>query len=358
MSHLQLKSKENLYQTDDLRINALKELIQPWDLMRRFPASSEIAEMVHYSRRSTQSILHGDDRRLLCIVGPCSIHDPDAAVEYAHRLAEYAKRYSSELHIVMRVYFEKPRTTVGWKGLINDPMIDNSFRINDGLEIARKLLLDIHSAGMTAATEYLDTITPQFIGDLISWAAIGARTTESQVHRELASGLSCPMGFKNGTDGNTQIAIDAIRASMEPHHFLSVTKLGHAAIVSTTGNPDCHVILRGGKTPNYERSFVDSASHALSDKKLPPKVMIDCSHGNSSKDYRRQIAVAEDIANQLRNGSNSILGVMVESNLVEGRQDYDATKQMIRGQSITDSCINLEETERLLDLLANANRRD
>jgi len=338
---------------DDVRISALRELITPLSLMDRTPLNEEFAERIFQTRSAIQRILAGDDPRLLIVVGPCSIHDPSAAIDYAGKLAGLSKIFAEKLLVVMRVYFEKPRTTVGWKGLINDPFLDNSFQINDGLEIARKLLLDIHREGLTAATEYLDMITPQFIGDLVSWAAIGARTTESQVHRELASGLSCPVGFKNGTDGNIQIAVDAVRTAAHSHSFLSVTKTGHTAIVETKGNPDCHIILRGGKTTNYDVASVAQACDSLSSSGLAPRVMVDCSHANSSKDFRKQRLVAEDVAKQRKAGANGILGLMIESNIVEGRQDYSAARKMTYGQSITDGCIGFEETERVLEILAN-----
>jgi len=297
-------------------------------------------------------LVHGRDKRLLLIIGPCSIHDPEAALEYARKLLPLRKKYEKELLIVMRVYFEKPRTTVGWKGLINDPHLDGTFDINFGLRQARRLLLALNDMGMPASTEFLDMITPQYYADLIAWGAIGARTTESQVHRELASGLSCPVGFKNGTDGNLKIAIDAIGAASHPHHFLSVTKAGHSAIVHTAGNADCHVILRGGKEPNYDSDHVKAAAEQLTKAGVTPKLMVDCSHANSRKDYTRQMEVAQDVAQQLRAGENNIMGLMVESHLVAGRQD----KPEVYGQSITDACIGWDATEEMLALLAEANR--
>ncbi|MCG6503751.1 3-deoxy-7-phosphoheptulonate synthase AroG [Kingella sp. SNUBH-2017] len=338
--------------TDDVRINSLTELLPPIAHLYDLPISEAAAELVVSTRKAIADILHHGDKRLLVIIGPCSIHDPAAALEYAQKLLPLKKQYEKELLIVMRVYFEKPRTTVGWKGLINDPHLDGTFDINFGLRQARQLLLTLNDMGMPASTEFLDMITPQYYADLISWGAIGARTTESQVHRELASGLSCPVGFKNGTDGNLKIAIDAIGAASHPHHFLSVTKTGHSAIVHTNGNPDCHVILRGGKEPNYSSSHVQAAREQLAKAGLDAKLMIDCSHANSNKDYTRQMIVAQDIADQLKNGEDAIMGVMVESHLVEGRQDKPETY----GQSITDACIGWDTTEALLALLADAQR--
>lgn len=340
------------YQTDDVKIKEVKELLPPIAHLYELPITKEASSLVHQTRQEIADLVHGKDNRLLVIIGPCSIHDPKAALEYAKRLLPLRKKYEKELLIVMRVYFEKPRTTVGWKGLINDPHLDGTFDINFGLRQARSLLLTLNNIGMPASTEFLDMITPQYYADLISWGAIGARTTESQVHRELASGLSCPVGFKNGTDGNLKIAIDAIGAASHPHHFLSVTKTGHSAIVHTSGNPDCHVILRGGKEPNYSTEHVKAAAEQLEKAKQSTKLMIDCSHANSRKDYKRQMEVAEDVARQLQNGEQNILGVMVESHLVEGRQDEPKTY----GQSITDACIGWETTEQMLVLLADANR--
>lgn len=340
------------HQTDDVRIKAVTELLPPIAHLYELPISEQAAALVHQTRHEIADLVHGKDNRLLVIIGPCSIHDTKAALEYAQRLLPLRKKYEKELLIVMRVYFEKPRTTVGWKGLINDPHLDGTFDINYGLRQARSLLLNLNNMGMPASTEFLDMITPQYYADLISWGAIGARTTESQVHRELSSGLSCPVGFKNGTDGNLKIAIDAIGAASHPHHFLSVTKTGHSAIVHTAGNPDCHVILRGGKEPNYSSEHIKSAAEQLSKAGQTTKVMVDFSHANSRKDYKRQMEVAEDVAQQLRNGENNIMGVMVESHLVEGRQDKPETY----GQSITDACIGWDATEELLALLAGANR--
>ena len=338
--------------TDDIRINGIDELLPPIAHLYELPLDDKAAELVESTRNQIADLIHGRDKRLLAVIGPCSIHDPKAALEYARRLMPLRQKYEKELLIVMRVYFEKPRTTVGWKGLINDPYLDGTFDINFGLRQARRLLLDLNNLGMPASTEFLDMITPQYYADLISWGAIGARTTESQVHRELASGLSCPVGFKNGTDGNLKIAIDAIGAASHPHHFLSVTKTGHSAIVHTNGNPDCHVILRGGKEPNYSSSHVQAAREQLAKAGLDAKLMIDCSHANSNKDYTRQMIVAQDIAAQLKNGEDAIMGVMVESHLVEGRQDKPETY----GQSITDACIGWDTTEALLALLADAQR--
>lgn len=341
-----------LNKTDDVRIKEVAELLPPIAHLYELPISDAAADLVVQTRSQIADLVHGRDNRLLVIIGPCSIHDPKAALEYAQKLLPLKKQYERELLIVMRVYFEKPRTTVGWKGLINDPHLDGSFDINFGLRQARKLLLELNNMGMPASTEFLDMITPQYYADLISWGAIGARTTESQVHRELSSGLSCPVGFKNGTDGNLKIAIDAIGAASHPHHFLSVTKAGHSAIVHTAGNPDCHVILRGGKEPNYGSEHVQAAAEQLSKAGVTPKLMVDFSHANSRKDYKRQVEVAQDVAAQIRNGENNIMGVMVESHLVEGRQDKPETY----GQSITDACIGWDSTEQLLALLADANR--
>ena len=338
--------------TDDIRINGIDELLPPIAHLYELPLDDKAAELVESTRNQIADLIHGRDNRLLAVIGPCSIHDPKAAMEYARRLLPLRQKYEKELLIVMRVYFEKPRTTVGWKGLINDPYLDGTFDINFGLRQARRLLLDLNNLGMPASTEFLDMITPQYYADLISWGAIGARTTESQVHRELASGLSCPVGFKNGTDGNLKIAIDAIGAASHPHHFLSVTKAGHSAIVHTAGNPDCHVILRGGKEPNYSAEHVRDAVAQLIKAGVSPRLMVDCSHANSRKDYTRQMEVAQDVAAQIRNGEQNIMGVMVESHLVEGRQDKPETY----GQSITDACIGWDTTEELLALMAEANR--
>lgn len=341
---------------DDVRIQEIKELIPPSHVLREFPATPKAADVAFQTRQAIHRILFGADDRLLVIIGPCSIHDTDAAMEYARRLLVQADRLKDDLLIVMRVYFEKPRTTVGWKGLINDPYLDNSFRINEGVRLARKLLWEINELGLPAGTEFLDMITPQYIADLISWGAIGARTTESQVHRELASGLSCPVGFKNGTDGNVRIAVDAIKAAQSPHHFLSVTKAGHSAIVSTRGNEDCHVILRGGKSTNFDAESVDTACKDLAASGVPPKVMIDCSHANSRKQHALQIEVAQDVADQLAAGEDRIIGVMIESHLKEGRQDLVPGKELEYGKSITDACISWEDSIGVLDTLAEGVR--
>ncbi|MCL2656092.1 MAG: 3-deoxy-7-phosphoheptulonate synthase AroG [Betaproteobacteria bacterium] len=342
---------------DDVRIREIKELLPPAHILREFPATPQAAQTTYDARSGMHRILHGQDDRLLVVIGPCSIHDTEAALDYARRLKVEADRWRDDLLVVMRVYFEKPRTTVGWKGLINDPKLDGSFRINDGLRIARELLWQINEMGLPCATEFLDMITPQYIGDLISWGAIGARTTESQVHRELASGLSCPVGFKNGTDGNVKIAIDAIKAAASPHHFLSVTKAGHSAIVSTGGNEDCHVILRGGKQPNYDAASVAAACKELSAAHIATRLMIDCSHANTSKKFERQLEVAKDVAGQLMAGEERVMGVMVESHLKEGRQDLVPGQPLEYGQSITDPCIGWEDSVALMDMLAEAVRQ-
>ena len=339
---------------DDVRIKEIKELSPPSHLLREFPASEPAATTTFEARAAIHRILHGSDDRLLVVVGPCSIHDYDAAMEYARRLKAERERLGGDLQIVMRVYFEKPRTTVGWKGLINDPRLDNSYKINEGLRLARKLLWEINELGLPCATEFLDTITPQYTADLIAWGAIGARTTESQVHRELASGLSCPVGFKNGTDGNMRIAVDAIKAAAAKHHFLSVTKAGHSAIVSTNGNEDCHVILRGGRQPNHDAKSVEAACAELGKSGLAARVMVDFSHANSRKDYKKQIDVAHDIADQLAAGEDRIFGVMIESHLNPGRQDLKPGVALDHGVSITDACIGWDDTVTVLDLLANA----
>ncbi|GGC73036.1 3-deoxy-7-phosphoheptulonate synthase AroG [Undibacterium terreum] len=346
-----------MLRTDDLRIREMKELLPPSHLIREFACSEKAAGVAANARTALHRILHAQDDRLMVVIGPCSIHDTKAAMEYAQRLAVERERLSADLEIIMRVYFEKPRTTVGWKGLINDPYMDNSFRINDGLRTARELLLNINELGLPAGTEYLDVISPQYIADLISWGAIGARTTESQVHRELASGLSCPVGFKNGTDGNVKIAVDAIKAASQPHHFLSVTKGGHSAIVSTNGNEDCHIILRGGKTPNYDAASVEVACKDIAAAGLAARLMIDASHANSSKNPANQIPVCADIASQVAGGDTRIVGVMVESHLVAGRQDLVPGKELVYGQSVTDGCIAWEDSIKVLDGLAEAVRQ-
>ena len=341
--------------TDDLRINNVKPLIPPAILMEELPLGEKASETIINARSQTDSILHGDDDRLLVVIGPCSIHDPAAALDYAERLNKKSQAFVDDLCIVMRVYFEKPRTTVGWKGLINDPNLDDSFDINSGLRKARNLLLELANIGLPTGTEFLDTISPQFIADLISWGAIGARTTESQIHRELASGLSMPVGFKNGTDGTIQIAIDAIGAACHPHHFLSVTKQGISAIVTTKGNSSCHLILRGGNNgPNYAAEDISSSAESLRSSDLPHRVMIDCSHGNSNKDHAQQPVVASNVAEQLASGSKEIFGVMIESHIEEGKQSYSPENTLTYGQSITDACISWPTTEEVLETLAKS----
>lgn len=342
--------------TDDLRIQNLRPLLSPAILMEELPLPDVGAQVVANARNAIADLLHGRDDRLLVVVGPCSIHDPQAGLEYAELLKKKAHELHKDLLIVMRVYFEKPRTTIGWKGLINDPYLDGSFNINAGLRLARRFLLDVIALGLPAGSEFLDPITPQFIADLVSWGAIGARTSESQVHRELASGLSMPVGFKNGTDGTVQIAVDAIGSSSHPHHFLSVTKQGIAAIVSTLGNPDCHLILRGGSGgPNYSKECIAEAVARLERAKVQRRVMVDCSHANSGKDPSKQPLVAHDVAQQVAAGSDSIFGLMIESFLVDGRQDY--SEKAVHGQSITDACIGWERTLPMLEELADAVRK-
>ena len=342
------------YKVDDVRIREIKELATPAQLLREFPCSEKTEELTYQTRQAIHRLLHGSDDRMLVIIGPCSMHDRKAGLEYARRLHELKKELEKDLVIVMRVYFEKPRTTVGWKGLINDPDLDGSFQINKGLRLARQLLMEINELGVPAGTEFLDMISPQYFADLVSWGAIGARTTESQVHRELASGLSCPVGFKNGTDGNVRIAVDALKAARTPHHFLSVTKTGHSAIVSTNGNEDCHIILRGGKHPNYDASSVDAAAKELAAAGLEQRLMIDCSHANSQKMYQRQVDVARELARQIAAGEDRIIGIMVESHLNAGRQDLVPGKPLAYGQSITDACIGWEDSVPLLRALAEA----
>lgn len=342
------------YQNDDLRINDIKELLPPVALLEKFPATERAAKTVSQARSAIHNILRGSDDRLLVVIGPCSIHDTQAAKEYAGRLLALREELSGELEVVMRVYFEKPRTTVGWKGLINDPQMDNSFNINDGLRLARKLLVEINDSGLPAAGEFLDMITPQYLADLMSWGAIGARTTESQVHRELASGLSCPVGFKNGTDGTIKVAIDAINAAGAPHCFLSVTKWGHSAIVNTSGNGDCHIILRGGKEPNYSAAHVKDVKAGLSKAGLPAQVMIDFSHANSSKQFKKQLDVSADVCGQISGGEKAIIGVMIESHLVEGNQSLESGESLVYGKSVTDGCIGWQDTETVLRDLAAA----
>ena len=343
--------------TDDLRIRDIRELTTPEQLMRDQACTEQASATVADGRKALQRILHGQDDRLAVVIGPCSIHDTAAAMDYAAKLKQQRDRFSDTLEIVMRVYFEKPRTTVGWKGLINDPDLDGSFNINKGLRLARGLLLDINQLGLPAGCEFLDIITPQYITDLVAWGAIGARTTESQVHRELASGLSCPVGFKNGTDGNVKIAIDAVQAASHPHHFLAVTKQGRSAIAATAGNADCHVILRGGKAPNYDAASVDAVCKQLGAASLMPRVMVDVSHGNSSKRPENQPVVIADIARQIEVGEQRIAGVMVESHLKAGRQDLVAGRPLLYGQSITDGCIDWEMSVQVLEQLAGAVQR-
>lgn len=342
------------YPTDNLRIRSTKEVVPAALLHEKFPITEAAARTVFEARQQIHRILHGEDDRLLVVIGPCSIHDTGAAMEYAGKLLKVRKELEEDLVIVMRVYFEKPRTTVGWKGLVNDPYLDESFKINEGLSLARKLLLDINSTGLPAGTEFLDLISPQYIADLISWGAIGARTTESQGHRELSSGLSCPVGFKNGTDGTMKVAVDAIRSAERPHVFMSMTKEGHSAIFSTTGNNDTHIILRGGKRPNYDAESVNIAAEQMEDSGLTPKMMIDCSHANSHKQFQKQVDVGRDVAGQISHGDHRIMGVMVESHLVEGNQALVDGRPLTYGQSITDACISWDDSIPLLHSLAEA----
>ena len=341
-------------QTDDLRINAIKELSTPAQVHKELPITDSAAQTVCETRQAIHRILQDEDDRLLVIIGPCSVHDPKAALDYAQRLQPIRKKLKDDLEIVMRVYFEKPRTTVGWKGLINDPTLDDNFEINTGLRLARKLLLDINNLGLPAGTEYLDLISPQYIADLISWGAIGARTTESQAHRELASGLSCPVGFKNATNGSMRVALDAIRSSSQPHHFLSVTKEGHSAIFATKGNEDCHVILRGGSRPNYDSESINIAADEMEAVGLKPRMMVDFSHANSRKQHERQLLVGRDVASQVARGDLRIIGAMIESFIVAGRQDRKVGKELIYGKSITDACISWDDSVPLLEELAAA----
>jgi 3-deoxy-7-phosphoheptulonate synthase len=340
--------------TDDLRISELKELSTPQEVMREIPRTLTATRTVLTSRNAIHDILDGTDDRLLVVVGPCSIHDPDAALDYATRLTAQREKLADRLEIVMRVYFEKPRTTVGWKGLINDPDLDGSFNINRGLRLARNVLSAVNNLGLPAGAEFLDMTTPQYIADLVAWAAIGARTTESQIHRELASGLSCPVGFKNGTDGNVRIATEAVKSASHPHHFMAVTKGGRSAIAATTGNEDCHIILRGGHAPNYDHASVDAAATELARAGLAPRIMIDTSHANSGKKPENQPLVVADIAQQIADGEPRIIGAMIESNLVAGRQDVVPGKPLTYGQSITDGCIDWDTTVSALNLLADA----
>jgi 3-deoxy-7-phosphoheptulonate synthase len=342
----------NRRRIDDVRVLGMTEITTPVDLLSRAPITEQIRDLVHSTREAITRILSGEDSRILVVVGPCSVHNVAATLEYAKWVLQFRRAFGSDLLIMMRVYFEKPRTRGGWKGLINDPHLDGSFRINEGLALARKLLLDINSMGVPTATEFVDLITPQYLSDLISWAAIGARTSESPVHRELASGLSCPVGFKNGTSGDVTIAINAVVTASRPHHFLGVTKLGRAAIVSTTGNGDCHIILRGGARPNYDEASIAAACALLRSEAVCPRVMVDCSHRNCGGDYRRQLVVAQEVARQLRGGSADICGLMVESNLMPGAQTLARGCQIIPGMSITDPCVGIDDTAALLTELA------
>jgi len=344
------------YRTDDTRIEQGDELLAPMQLMRELKAGDATLRTPFQARKDIHDVLRGADDRLVVVVGPCSIHDPRAALDYAQRLRALKDELERDLVVIMRVYFEKPRTTVGWKGLINDPHLNESFDINEGLRLARKLLLDINELGLPCGTEFLDLISPQYIADLVAWGAIGARTTESQSHRQLASGLSCPVGFKNGTDGNLRIAVDAIKAAASRHHFISITKSGHVAVFKTAGNEDCHVILRGGKQPNFDATSVNAACGELAAAGLRQQVMIDFSHANSSKQYQRQIDVGADVAGQIARGDRRIMGVMIESHLNAGRQDLQPDKPLAYGQSITDACIGWDATEPLLRQLAEAVR--
>jgi 3-deoxy-7-phosphoheptulonate synthase len=342
--------------TDDLRIEKLQTLSPPAQVIGEAPATSSVAEVVGAGRRAVHEILQGRDDRLAVVIGPCSIHDPKAALEYAQRLAIERERHAGELEVIMRVYFEKPRTTVGWKGLINDPDLDGGFRINEGLRLARRVLLDVSAQGLPAACEFLDVTTPQYIADLVAWGAIGARTTESQIHREMASGLSCPVGFKNGTNGDVKVAVDAVMAASQPHHFLAVTKEGRAAIATTTGNGDCHLVLRGGKTPNYDAASVAAAAEVLKKAGLPERIMVDVSHANSGKNHENQPAVVADVCAQVASGAAPIMGVMIESHLVAGRQEIVPGQPLTYGQSVTDACVDWETSVRMLDDLAAAVR--
>jgi len=357
-SYLATPPTDKTSAADDERIDRIVPLPPPEHLIRFFPIQGTAVEaLVTGTRRRVKDILHGRSDRLLVVIGPCSIHDPGAAIAYAEKLSLERKKHSGELEVLMRVYFEKPRTTVGWKGLINDPYLNGSFRINEGLRIARDLLVRINQAGVPAGCEFLDVISPQYIGDLVAWGAIGARTTESQVHRELASGLSAPVGFKNGTDGNVRIAVDALLAARQKHHFLSVHKSGQVAIVETRGNDDCHIILRGGKSPNYDAASVAAACQELARAKLQERLMIDCSHANAAKQYKRQMDVAREVGAQLAAGESRIVGVMVESHLVEGRQELEPGKPLEFGQSITDACLGWSDSIALLAGLAEAVRK-
>ncbi|MEC9044009.1 MAG: 3-deoxy-7-phosphoheptulonate synthase [Verrucomicrobiota bacterium] len=347
---------ETQHNTDDIRIDEIRQLLPPSLLLSELPILDSSAQLINSTRSDIDNVLNGLSDKLLVVVGPCSIHDQKAAIEYADHVRKWISKYSNDLLIVMRVYFEKPRTTVGWKGLINDPSLDNSFDINNGLKIARSLLSEINEMGVPAGTEFLDAISPQYYADLISWGAIGARTTESQIHRELASGLSMPIGFKNGTGGSIKIAVDGIKAASQPHHFLSVTKQGVSGIVKTRGNKSCHIILRGSSNgPNCDSDSINETSKLLKDNDLPGQLMVDCSHGNSLKDYKRQVSVAENLSEQISNGSKDIASVMIESNLVEGNQKISSNlSDLVYGQSVTDSCVGLEDTEKILSMFADA----
>ncbi len=347
---------ETQQNTDDIRIEEIRQLLPPSLLLSELPILEPSAQLINSTRSDIDSVLNGLSDKLLVVVGPCSIHDRKAAIEYAEHVKKWISTYSNDLLIVMRVYFEKPRTTVGWKGLINDPSLDNSFDINNGLKIARSLLSEINEMGVPAGTEFLDAISPQYYADLISWGAIGARTTESQIHRELASGLSMPIGFKNGTGGSIKIAVDGIKAASQPHHFLSVTKQGVSGIVKTRGNKSCHIILRGSSNgPNCDSDSVNETSKLLKDNDLPGQLMVDCSHGNSLKDYKKQVLVAEDLSEQISNGSKDVASVMIESNLVEGNQKISSNlSDLVYGQSVTDSCVGLDDTEKILSMFADA----
>lgn len=345
-------STQDVSTIDDVRIDGINDLVSPNEIITQYPVPAETAALIEATRSRIAKIMRGEDPRLLVVIGPCSIHDADAALEYAEKLMHVRTQYADKLEVVMRTYFEKPRTSLGWKGYINDPFLNGSCKINEGLALARELLLTINKMGLPTAGEFLDAITPQYVADLMSWGAIGARTTESQVHRQLASGLSCPVGFKNGTEGNVQIAVDAIRAAGASHHFLSVTKTGTAAIVKTAGNPDCHLILRGGLKPNYDAASVREAELLLENAGLTSGLMVDCSHANSQKDHAKQIGVCQSIVDQRRNGSSAIKGVMIESHLVGGNQPIAAPDELTYGKSITDACLGWADSEMLLEALA------
>lgn len=345
-------STQDASNIDDVRIDGINDLISPNEIIARHPVPETTAALIEATRSRIAKIMRGEDPRLLVVIGPCSIHDADAALEYAKRLMHMRTQYADKLEVVMRTYFEKPRTSLGWKGYINDPFLDGSFKINEGLALARELLLSINNMGLPTAGEFLDAITPQYVADLMSWGAIGARTTESQVHRQLASGLSCPVGFKNGTEGNVQIAVDAINAAAASHHFLSVTKTGAAAIVKTAGNPDCHLILRGGLKPNYDAASVREAELLLENAGLTSGLMVDCSHANSQKDHAKQIGVCQSIVDQRRDRASAIRGVMIESHLVGGSQPIGSPDTLTYGKSITDACLGWADSEMLLEALA------